>query len=394
MVPDKFNMVDMGGIDLITMQGEEVEGLYDKLVESIAQCRYQCLYNWYFNDVLIPPTYVSMSIEDDSVIINSGVSVDSNDIINIYSLRYPPVIDSLSITENGEYEVPSGVDGYNPVSVNVQPEIEPLSVTENGTYMVPENVDGYNPVSVNVPQPTPIIESLSVTENGTYTPDEGVSGFSPVVVSVPTSPPDPRTLLASWDFTGSTPLVDSVSGKLLTNNGITFSSLGAFFARYGNNGMGEGQKINLVISGSDLLGESNFYGVDVELDIGSWNKYYDTGTDYSIRLILVTSQNGLAYRGNQDNSLRGWSFYDVSWSSNRKRSPCIEFSKCKLSFAYLNGVDEFYVNGFKVCENNTGNKLASSAEFLMIGAPTTAPDTSLGTCVGDIYIRALRVYRR
>lgn len=35
------------------------------------------------------------------------------------------------------------------------PVIESLSVTENGTYTVPEGVDGYNPVVVNVDTPTP-----------------------------------------------------------------------------------------------------------------------------------------------------------------------------------------------------------------------------------------------
>ena len=62
--------------------------------------------------------------------------------------------------------------------------IESLSVTENGTYQVPEGVDGYNPVSVNVPSVTPVLETLSVTENGTYTPGSGVDGFNEVSVNV------------------------------------------------------------------------------------------------------------------------------------------------------------------------------------------------------------------
>ena len=69
MVPDKFNMVDMEGIDIITSQGEEIPGLYQKLVESIAQCRYQCLYNWKFDGILIPPTYVEMVATDEEVTI-------------------------------------------------------------------------------------------------------------------------------------------------------------------------------------------------------------------------------------------------------------------------------------------------------------------------------------
>lgn len=86
MVPDKFNMVDMEGIDLIESQGVEVPGLYQKLVESIAQCRYQCLYNWKFDGILIPPTYVEMTATDEEVTINGGVSVDVDDIVHIESL--------------------------------------------------------------------------------------------------------------------------------------------------------------------------------------------------------------------------------------------------------------------------------------------------------------------
>lgn len=123
MVPDKFNMVDMGGIDLIMMQGEEVPGLYTRLVESIARCRYQCLYNWLFDGVIIPPTYVELRTGDeDEVIINEGVTVTDDDVIHIYSLAPPPPepeIIPLLAEENGVYRVPAGKDGFNPVTVNV-----------------------------------------------------------------------------------------------------------------------------------------------------------------------------------------------------------------------------------------------------------------------------------
>lgn len=157
MVPDKFDMVDMGGIDLIESQGVAVEGLYQKLVDSTAQCRYQCLYNWKFDGIIIPPSYVEMEVRDGSVWINEGVSVDEEDVVHIYSIEpapVEPVIEPLYVTENGSYEVPTGTDGYNPVTVNVpsdEPVIESLSVTSNGLYEVPTGTDGYNPVSVNVP---------------------------------------------------------------------------------------------------------------------------------------------------------------------------------------------------------------------------------------------------
>ena len=171
MVPDKFNMVDMEGIDIITSQGEEISGLYQKLVESIAQCRYQCIYNWKFDGILIPPTYVEMTIIDDVVWINEGVSVDEEDVIRIYSLEPPAP----------------------------EPNILELSVTENGTYVVPEGYDGYNPVSVEV---SPVLDQLAVTANGTYTPPTGVDGFNSVEVNVPTgSAQVNESLLRNWDFT-------------------------------------------------------------------------------------------------------------------------------------------------------------------------------------------------
>lgn len=129
MVPDKFDMVDMGGIDLIESQGVAVEGLYQRLVESITLCRYQCLYNWKFNGILIPPSYVEMVVRDGSVWINEGVSVDEDDVVHIYSIEPEPPspilpeIEPLTVTENGEYYAPVGVDGYNPVNVNVPSQV-------------------------------------------------------------------------------------------------------------------------------------------------------------------------------------------------------------------------------------------------------------------------------
>ena len=100
----------------------------------------------------------------------------------------PAVIQPLSISQNGTYEAPSGVDGYSPIRVNVvsptaEPVVRELSVSQNGTYTPEEGVDGFAPVVVEVPPP--VLESLEVTENGTYTPPDGVDGFSQVVVNTP-----------------------------------------------------------------------------------------------------------------------------------------------------------------------------------------------------------------
>lgn len=166
MVPDKFNMVDMEGIDLIESQGVEVPGLYEKLVESIAQCRYQCLYNWKFDGILIPPTYVEMAATDEEVTINGGVSVDVDDIVHIESLVVEPVLEMLSVTENGVYTPEQGVDGFSSVEVEINPVIESLVVSENGVYAAPEGVDGYSPVMVDVPSFEPEYESADPVYSG------------------------------------------------------------------------------------------------------------------------------------------------------------------------------------------------------------------------------------
>lgn len=156
MVPDKFNMVDMEGIDLIESQGLAVAGLYQKLVDSTAQCRYQCLYNWKFDGIIIPPSYVEMEIRDGVVWINEGVSVDEEDVIHIYSIEPEP-------------------------PAPVEPTIEPLQVTENGVYTAPEGVDGYSPIEVSVagesPFLTPDYQGLShsylATTGDFYNSNEG-----------------------------------------------------------------------------------------------------------------------------------------------------------------------------------------------------------------------------
>lgn len=92
-----------------------------------------------------------------------------------------PVLEPLSITQNGDYYPGIGVDGYNEVHVSVQSNLDALNVTENGDYYPTGSVEGFDEVHVNV---EPTLETLEVTENGTYTPESGVDGWNEVTVSV------------------------------------------------------------------------------------------------------------------------------------------------------------------------------------------------------------------
>ena len=64
------------------------------------------------------------------------------------------------------------------------PVIEALTVTENGVYTAPDGVDGYSPVTVNVPETEPVLQEKTATENGEITPDSGYDGLSKVTVNV------------------------------------------------------------------------------------------------------------------------------------------------------------------------------------------------------------------
>ena len=62
-----------------------------------------------------------------------------------------PTIEALSVTENGTYTAPSGVDGYNPVTVNVSGG---GGITPSGTYSITSNgiydIVSFASVDVNV----------------------------------------------------------------------------------------------------------------------------------------------------------------------------------------------------------------------------------------------------
>lgn len=99
--------------------------------------------------------------------------------------------------------------------------IESKSITENGTYTAPTGVDGYSPVTVAV---QPNLQSKTATENGTVTPDSGYDGLSSVVVDVSGG--------------SSTPLysLNESQGGVWVNTNVDVTNFSAFsFKRYNGN---------------------------------------------------------------------------------------------------------------------------------------------------------------
>ncbi|WP_288887787.1 Ig-like domain-containing protein [uncultured Eubacterium sp.] len=103
-----------------------------------------------------------------------------------------PVIEPKTITENGTYTAPEGVDGYNPIDVLVSPLLEDRYINANGQYGPTEGYDGIRRLTVEVPVPS--ISPVTITENGTYTNPSG-NGYNPITVNVPAS----TTIISSND---------------------------------------------------------------------------------------------------------------------------------------------------------------------------------------------------
>lgn len=55
---------------------------------------------------------------------------------------------------DGDMSLTSTIDGEGSAVIRLgqNPVIEPLNVTENGTYEAPDGVDGFNPVTVAIPE--------------------------------------------------------------------------------------------------------------------------------------------------------------------------------------------------------------------------------------------------
>ena len=224
----------------------------------------------------------------------------------------------------------------------------------------------------------------TITENGIYhAAADQADGYDPVTVHVGAD----RTLLADWDFTGADPLTDKIGGKVLENynSSVTFSAQGAYFAANVNVEQGLGQNQRLMISKADLLGDGELYGCDIEVDVGS---YYKTewGSANAVRFVMTNQSDGFCGQQASTVSSRGWSFYRANWST--LRNPTLSFQNCtvKISVATEYTFDTAYIDGMEFVSNSRAS-LASAMTWLALG-------NSAATCIGGIYIKAMRVYRR
>ena len=87
-------------------------------------------------------------------------------------------IQPLTVTQNGRYDAPAGVDGFNPVDVNVPDRYDEGYKDGSKDGYDKGHADGEAAVKAK-------IQSKTITKNGTYyAADDGLAGFDPVNVNV------------------------------------------------------------------------------------------------------------------------------------------------------------------------------------------------------------------
>lgn len=143
MVPDKFNMVDMGGIDLLASNGQAVPGLYNRLLEAYSPCRICVLYNYSFGTLRITPQYAFITQEENEIILNGAIHVTNEDVVmlptlsvsdynelsNKPSINDVELIGNLSIEDLGiDYSVLSEKPSINNVELEGNLSLDELGI--------------------------------------------------------------------------------------------------------------------------------------------------------------------------------------------------------------------------------------------------------------------------
>lgn len=119
-------------------------------------------------------TIASASTQTTKTIKTSGKYCEADiEVINTPDSGGAPVINPLSVTANGTYTAPSGVDGYAPVTVNVPQGVFPTgninitdtNVTDVTNYVTAQIVDA-NLVAENIKKNISILGVLGAFEGG------------------------------------------------------------------------------------------------------------------------------------------------------------------------------------------------------------------------------------
>lgn len=229
---------------------------------------------------------------------------------------YVPVIEPKTITENGTYSAPEGVDGYNPINVRVSDGgavIESKTITENGTYTAPEGVDGYSPIDVLV---APLLEDRYINANGQYGPTEGYDGIRRLTVEVPVPSITPITLTENGTYTdssgnGHNPITVAVPTVQKLTNNFNQSVGGSMLLTYKLSGIdiawNGGDNIPCTLSSIQSIKPAS--KLDIILTTGT--SYYNTHGAHPVRELYVGLTNTYVTPGTAPTAVTWLDYHQV-----------------------------------------------------------------------------------
>ena len=160
MIQYPYNLVDMGGIDLVTSNGRTVPGLYNKIMQAKDACGSLALYNWKIADIEIPPQYVAIFPMGEYLLINGAIQVTVFDVINVL---ISALTTQLEVHENGIYLPPAPYAGFDSVAVDVRnPVIQEWDFSQgvyhSTTYLYPSRYSGSLEDDLFIVNPTGFIK--------------------------------------------------------------------------------------------------------------------------------------------------------------------------------------------------------------------------------------------
>lgn len=220
----------------------------------------------------------------------------------------------------------------------ITPTLETLNVTENGQYTPEEGVDGFNVVNVNVSDTPAVIESLSITANGTYTAPSGVDGYSPITVDVQSEPE--TVILSNSDY--SQQQNDLITGIKEYGGNNTYNSTDGFVDMIYNDNRGQYRH-------NWICNQTEKYNFEYEVELGDVVRGERTSNNY----LFSFYENQNTTSGAECELF--WDYQNEVWKIHHSSGTSIVTEIPTQSDIFANSITKLFIDNDYVSGTSTKN---------------------------------------